>query len=185
MASPNYIVAFTFDKIFSDRLRGFAQKKFFDLAEGNCLSSKTIPHITVGQMNISTEEIEIIKKVIINIPAFKPDFSVFSFSYRIGSQRHVGKLWAEINFKKSEFLENTHRIFCNEMEKNGIGVLNPIYENYHPHLTFARLSSDILLPSCQIDPKILEFNPMHVDLSYGECNQNGQFLKIEGKKWLN
>lgn len=146
-----------------------AQKQFGPTAQGYLLSSASLPHITLAQLSLpSNNDIESIWQDIqkINI-AVQPKFS------GIGISRKAHNLWGvSLTVARNPDLMELHRVIINILRQHNIRCISPIEDLYKPHLTLARIPHPEI---ANFDDTLLEDAPFILTL--GLADENGQYLQ--------
>lgn len=185
MAYITHNIALTFPQDISNAYIDFAEN-FSDSAYDYCISEHVIPHITLCQ--IALEDLELHTKIVdalSDIVTKGFDIDPFGIGFRFGSKRHREKLWLELSFKKNDGLVALQKEVCDTVKQLKIKPLTVCDINYHPHLTFCNLRLNDPLPRIN---SVKSFNNIMSSqsafLSFGQSDDNGQFLSVDWKKRL-
>lgn len=156
----------------------FSQDFFSECFDGNCLSAQIYPHVTLGQFR--TDDLQVHQSVVDRVEKLKktievPKLSFSGFFARYCPDYGGPGFWLELVVKKHKQLSviqnNVHR----DLTAVGLTPLNASLDDYHPHLTFARILknarfSDFMVPA--------DFFGQEFDgwtISVGQSDQYGQF----------
>ena len=178
MNSPTHNIVLSFNDKTNSGFVQFAQDKFSSISDGYCLSEIVIPHVTLAQINLANFSAQ--EDLIASLSSINPEnicLNPEGFAFRYGSSTHTGKIWIEIIIQKTKALLDVHNDVCKTLEIFDLKPLNAYGKNYHPHITFCRMSLDhqipqILLPQNFVHPIKKPF------LCFGESDPNGQLLSI-------
>ena len=148
-----------------------AQARFSTISDQYLLGKEALAHVTLAQFHARNEAAAI--KCLEQLQISKTfELAVGDFNLRHGSAAHAGKFWAEFPVTPAANLMTAQKACTLLLTQHNIAPLTPS-DNYHPHVTLARLNKEVR-PDSVIEPpsKAIAFRP-HLGLS----TENGVFLK--------
>lgn len=157
----------------AQRAVAYAQSVLKPYSDGYCLEAgQVLPHITLAQCAHSDAHFMDSVGGALKGFCFKDTLFFIGLGVRNGTGRHEGFYWAEMVVEKTDPLLRLHVGVVEALQTLGVQPLNPFGEQYHPHLTFARISKKMELPECGIQEK----SPLKgFLLAFGRSDQNGRY----------
>jgi 2'-5' RNA ligase len=146
-----------------------AREKFFALSEGYLLGSKSLPHITLAQFYLASEDKlrDIWDEVVSKIDTtYHPKFLGLSLTKKAKNLWGVSLLAA-----REPTLVKQHLEVVDILKKNNISCISETGDLYRPHLTLARIKE---LNISSFNDDLLESSLFTLALGY--CDENGQYV---------
>ncbi len=173
MASYNAVLIPPAD--LSARIVAYAGRHFFDIAQGYCLSEKSLPHVTLCQFKTHG-----MPPRFSGFPGFTSPFDITLSGYgaHYGRGPHQDYIWVELLVHKTGPLMALQKAVANYLAGHNIKPLTQGGDYYRPHVTLARMKIDAYQSMPNIMPGKEFFGVAQSwQFACGKSDRQGQFLE--------
>jgi 2'-5' RNA ligase len=167
------------DDAFVQQCISYAHEQFASFADGYLINAHdALPHITVCQFEAPEEKLPQLWERAKKLSASGEDFIFTGPAFRQSAGIHKNYIWAELAVRPDSKLVE-EQILLTQMlaEKFGITPLTLTGDDYHPHLTYARLQQGVDVKAIKPPLKSDWEDAYDFYFTLGRSNANGAYLE--------